>query len=90
MTQRLNPFKAALGAIQAMSATQEVVDTFGLDYKLVELVKIRASQLNGCGYCLHMHSRDTRAAGESEDRLHVPGRRAQQADGSLLPGIAQR
>ncbi|WP_031071579.1 carboxymuconolactone decarboxylase family protein [Streptomyces sp. NRRL S-118] len=43
----------------------------GLDPALVELVQIRSSQLNGCAYCLHMHTRDARKAGESEERLHM-------------------
>ncbi|MGF1431320.1 carboxymuconolactone decarboxylase family protein [Kitasatospora sp. LaBMicrA B282] len=43
----------------------------GLDPALVELVQIRASQLNGCAYCLHMHTGDARKAGESEERLHL-------------------
>ncbi|MFG2823140.1 carboxymuconolactone decarboxylase family protein [Kitasatospora sp. NPDC048365] len=43
----------------------------GLDPALVELVQIRASLLNGCAYCLHMHTNDARRAGESEDRLHL-------------------
>ncbi|GAA4856253.1 hypothetical protein GCM10023235_37270 [Kitasatospora terrestris] len=43
----------------------------GLDPALVELVQIRASLLNGCAYCLHMHTDDARGAGESEDRLHL-------------------
>ncbi|MER7110934.1 carboxymuconolactone decarboxylase family protein [Streptomyces sp. NPDC000229] len=43
----------------------------GLDPALVELVQIRASQLNGCAYCLHMHTSDARKAGESEERLHM-------------------
>ncbi|MEI5098970.1 carboxymuconolactone decarboxylase family protein [Streptomyces sp. PmtG] len=43
----------------------------GLDPALVELIQIRASHLNGCAYCLHMHTNDARKAGESEDRLHM-------------------
>ncbi|MFH8991989.1 carboxymuconolactone decarboxylase family protein [Streptomyces sp. NPDC017940] len=43
----------------------------GLDPALVELIQIRASYLNGCAYCLHMHTNDARKAGESEDRLHM-------------------
>ncbi|MEO3972625.1 carboxymuconolactone decarboxylase family protein [Streptomyces sp. CAU 1734] len=43
----------------------------GLDPALVELVQIRSSQLNGCAYCLHMHTSDARKAGESEERLHM-------------------
>jgi AhpD family alkylhydroperoxidase len=43
----------------------------GLEYSLYELVKMRASQINGCAFCLHMHSKDARAAGETEERLYL-------------------
>ena len=57
--------------IQAMLGLQRVVDDCGLEPLLLELVKLRASQLNGCAYCLDMHSKDARALGESEQRLHL-------------------
>src|SRR5690606_21517919 len=50
---------------------ESYVKRSGLEPALIELVKLRASQINGCGYCLDMHSKDARAAGESEQRLHV-------------------
>ncbi|MGG7462841.1 carboxymuconolactone decarboxylase family protein [Plantibacter sp. YIM 135347] len=53
------------------AAVQGAVATAGLDPKLVELVKIRVSQLNGCAFCLRMHTRDALALGESTDRLAV-------------------
>ncbi|MER5302059.1 carboxymuconolactone decarboxylase family protein [Streptomyces lasiicapitis] len=56
-------FKAVIGLDAAARA--------GLDPALVELIQIRASHLNGCAYCLHMHTNDARKAGESEDRLHM-------------------
>ena len=56
-------FKALIGFDAAARA--------GLDPALVELVQIRASQLNRCAYCLHMHTSDARKAGESEERLHM-------------------
>jgi AhpD family alkylhydroperoxidase len=56
-------FKALIGFDAAARA--------GLDPALVELVQIRASQLNRCAYCLHMHTSDARKAGESEERLHL-------------------
>lgn len=56
-------FKAVIGLDAAARA--------GLDPALVELIQIRASHLNGCAYCLHMHTNDARKAGESEDRLHL-------------------
>ncbi len=56
-----------------MSALQQFVDSCGLERPLLELVKMRASQINGCAYCLDMHSKDARALGESEQRLYVLG-----------------
>jgi AhpD family alkylhydroperoxidase len=47
------------------------VDESGLDHRLLELVKMRASQINGCAFCLDMHSKDARAAGETEQRLYL-------------------
>ena len=58
-------------ALQAMRGLEETVSRSGLDPELLELVKMRASQLNGCAHCLDMHSKDARARGESEQRLHV-------------------
>ncbi|MGH7666800.1 MAG: carboxymuconolactone decarboxylase family protein [Candidatus Dormibacteria bacterium] len=58
-------------AITAMRGLQEVAGGHGLEAKLVELVKLRASQLNGCAYCLDMHSKDALAIGEGEQRLNV-------------------
>jgi AhpD family alkylhydroperoxidase len=57
-------FKAMLGLEKAVRGS-------GLESELLELVKLRASQLNGCAYCLDMHSKDARAQGEDEQRLHV-------------------
>ena len=56
---------------QAMVGLQRAVDAAGLEPLLLELVKMRASQINGCAYCLDMHSKDARALGESEQRLHL-------------------
>ena len=71
MTQRLNYAKASPDGFKAMRQLQAHVDNCGLEHPLLELVKMRASQLNGCAYCLDMHSKDARARGESEQRLHV-------------------
>jgi AhpD family alkylhydroperoxidase len=54
-----------------MVGLEEAVHESSLEPELLELVKMRASQLNGCAYCLDMHSKDARAAGESEQRLYV-------------------
>ncbi|MEP6753274.1 MAG: carboxymuconolactone decarboxylase family protein [Candidatus Dormiibacterota bacterium] len=58
-------------ARDAMVRLQGEVQNGGLEENLLELVKIRSSQLNGCAYCLDMHTKDARAIGESEQRLHV-------------------
>ncbi|MGH8147801.1 MAG: carboxymuconolactone decarboxylase family protein [Rhodanobacteraceae bacterium] len=71
MTQRLNYTKASPDGFKAMRALQAHVDDCGIEHKLLELVKMRASQINGCAYCLDMHSKDARAAGETEQRLYV-------------------
>jgi AhpD family alkylhydroperoxidase len=63
--------KAAPDAFKAMLALESYVAKCGLEPGLYELVKTRASQINGCAYCLHMHTRDARAAGESEERLYL-------------------
>jgi AhpD family alkylhydroperoxidase len=57
--------------VRAMIGLQCAVDAAGLEPLLLELVKMRASQINGCAYCLDMHSKDARALGESEQRLHL-------------------
>jgi len=71
MEMRLNPYKASPKAYQAMLALEQFVDTCGLERPLLELVKMRASQINGCAYCLDMHSKDARALGETEQRLYL-------------------
>ena len=58
-------------AIKPLLALGEYVRNCGLEQNLIELVLMRASQLNGCAYCLDMHSKDARAAGETEQRLYV-------------------
>jgi AhpD family alkylhydroperoxidase len=68
---RLNPYRAAPAIMKGLSALDSVLQAGGLEQSLVELVKIRASQINGCAYCLHLHTRDARAGGESEARLYL-------------------
>lgn len=70
MTQRLAYGKAAPGAMRAMNGLQSYVDDCGLEHALLELVKLRASQINGCAYCVDMHTKDARALGETEQRLY--------------------
>lgn len=62
--------KAAPGAYEVMSQLQRYVDNSGLERSLLELVKLRASQINGCAYCIDMHTKDARANGETEQRLY--------------------
>lgn len=71
MKSRLDYRKAAPDAFKAMLDLELAVHRGSLEKSLIELVKMRASQINGCGYCLDMHSKDARAAGETEQRLYV-------------------
>jgi AhpD family alkylhydroperoxidase len=70
-TPRLNPFAAAPEIMRAFFAFSNQVAESGLEKPLVELVKIRASQINGCANCLNMHTYEARQAGETEQRLAV-------------------
>jgi AhpD family alkylhydroperoxidase len=71
MEQRFNYFKAAPDAYKAMSGLEAYLHECGLEEGLLHLVKLRASQINGCAFCLDMHSKDLRAAGETEQRLYT-------------------
>src|SRR6476646_5432431 len=71
MEPRIDYSKAPAGALQAMQGLEGYVRKSGIENSLLELIKTRASQLNGCAYCLDMHSKDARAQGESEQRLYA-------------------
>jgi AhpD family alkylhydroperoxidase len=71
MKARLNPYQAAPDVMKALGALEEAVQGSGLEPSLIELVKTRASQINGCAFCIHMHTRDARAHGESEERIYL-------------------
>lgn len=71
MTPRINPYKAAPDAMKPLEALETYIQNCGLEQSLIELVKIRASQINGCAFCIHMHTRDARAAGETEERIYL-------------------
>jgi AhpD family alkylhydroperoxidase len=71
MTPRFNHVKLAGPAIQAMLKVENVLHDCGLEHSLLLLVKMRASQINGCAFCLDMHSKDARKNGESEARLYL-------------------
>jgi AhpD family alkylhydroperoxidase len=71
MQSRPNPYKLSPKIYEAMSALQACVDSCGLERPLLELVKLRASQINCCAYCIDMHTKDARALGETEQRLYL-------------------
>lgn len=71
MHPRLDFYKASPDAAKAMLALEAAISKLDLEPRLVELVKLRASQINGCAYCVDLHTRDARKLGESERRLHA-------------------
>jgi AhpD family alkylhydroperoxidase len=71
MTQRIDYARVAAEAMKAQLGMESYVRRSSLDRPLVELVKLRASYLNGCAYCVDMHTKDARAAGETEQRLYA-------------------
>ncbi len=71
MKARLNYSEAAPNAIKGMLELEKYVHGSGLERTLYELVKTRASQINGCAYCIDMHTKDARKAGETEQRLYA-------------------
>ena len=68
---RLNPSTVAPDAYKAVVGVEHYIQGCGLERSLIELVKMRASQINGCAYCLDMHSKDARRNGETEQRLYL-------------------
>src|SRR5271168_1196231 len=70
MESRIAYLKVAAGAYKAMLGLEEYLHQCGLEEPLLNLVKLRASQINGCAYCIDMHWKDLRAMGESEQRLY--------------------
>ena len=71
MEQRINLMEAGKGAMKAMLGLSAYLSRSGLEKSLLELIDFRVSQINGCAYCLDMHSKDLRAAGETEQRLYL-------------------
>ncbi|MGO4523431.1 carboxymuconolactone decarboxylase family protein [Microvirga sp. 2MCAF35] len=71
MKARLIPFEVAPGSVKPMIELEKTLKNSGLEHSLFELVKIRASQINGCAYCIHMHTKDARAGGETEERIYL-------------------
>lgn len=70
MEPRIDPATVAPGARTAMYGLERYVRESGLEKPLLELVRMRASQMNGCAYCIDMHTKDARAEGETEQRLY--------------------
>lgn len=70
MQERINGAKVAPGGYKAMLGLEQYLHQSGLDEKLLDLIKLRASQINGCAYCIDMHWKDLRALGETEQRLY--------------------
>jgi AhpD family alkylhydroperoxidase len=70
MKARINLMQVNPGILNAMLGLEKQISKAGLDSQLLDLVRMRASQINGCAYCLDMHSKDARAAGETEQRLY--------------------
>jgi AhpD family alkylhydroperoxidase len=71
MKSRMNFYQAAPDTIKALSALESQVQASGLEQSLIELVKTRASQINGCAFCINMHTQDARKHGETEARLYL-------------------
>ena len=71
MKPRMNYYQAAPETIKALIGVEDVIKASGLEPSLIELVKTRASQINGCAYCIYMHTADARKHGETEQRLYL-------------------
>jgi AhpD family alkylhydroperoxidase len=71
MKPRINYFQAAPDAVKALTALEAQIQGGGLEQSLIELVRTRASQINGCAFCINMHTQDARKHGETEQRLYL-------------------
>jgi len=71
MSARIDWAKAAPDAYKAMLGLEQALAKSGLETSLLELIRLRASQINGCAYCVNMHANDARKAGETEARLQT-------------------
>ena len=71
MQPRLNFFEVSPEIIKSVRELNQAVDGCGLEKSLLHLIKLRASQINGCSYCVDMHSREARRDGDSEQRVHL-------------------
>jgi len=71
MKPRMNFYQAAPDTMKALMALENQIVASGLELSLIELVKTRASQINGCAFCVNMHTQDARKRGETEQRLYL-------------------
>jgi AhpD family alkylhydroperoxidase len=71
MGQRINYAKVSPEGVHGLLELEKHVRKSGLEHSLIELVKLRASQINGCAYCIDMHTKDARRQGETEQRLYT-------------------
>ena len=71
MKPRMNFYQAAPESIKALTAVEMQIQSSGLEQSLIELVRTRASQINGCAFCINMHTQDARKHGETEQRLYL-------------------
>src|SRR5215469_4738316 len=71
MKPRMNFYQAAPDSIKALTAVGTQIQSSGLEQSLIELVRTRASQINGCAFCINMHTQDARKHGETEQRLYL-------------------
>ena len=71
MKARMNPYRAAPALMKALGELEAEMQRSGIEPQLLDLIKTRASQINRCSYCLHLHTREARERGETEERLHV-------------------
>lgn len=71
MKPRMNFYQTAPDTMKALMALEEQIQSTGLEKSLIELVKIRASQINGCAFCINMHTEDARKRGETEQRIYL-------------------
>lgn len=71
MKPRMNFYQAAPDTIKALAAVETQIQSSGLEQSLIELVKTRASQINGCAFCINMHTQDARKHDETEQRLYL-------------------
>ncbi len=70
MESRFNPYQLSPGGYKALLSLETYLASCGIEKNLLHLIKLRASQINGCAYCIDMHWKDLRAAGETEQRLY--------------------